>query len=185
MAHIKIGKDSIAHEGKYLRMIHRQFRGSAGSGIWEFVERKTHGPIVAVLPVTKKNEVILIKTLRIPWKRYIVEMCAGLMDKKGESQARLVRRELLEETGYRAGRLEKLIEGPYNAGLSTDSLAIYLAREATYVRKPVLENAEDITVLKVPLARLAHFLAHPPKGVLVDVKLFSILYWLRKRGYPC
>ena len=185
MARIKIGKDSTAHEGEHIRMIYRRFRGLAGPGIWEFVERKTRGPIVAVLPVTKKNEVVLVKTFRIPWKRYIVEMCAGLMDKKGESLVRLARRELLEETGYRAGRLEKLIEGPFDAGMSTDSLAVYLAPEATYVRKPVLENAEDIAVLKIPLARLAHFLTHPPKGVLVDVKIFSILYWLRKRGYLC
>lgn len=185
MARIKIGKDSIAHEGKHIRMIERRFHGLKGPGVWEFVERKTRGPIVAALPVTAKNEVILVKTYRVPWRRYIIEMCAGLMDKKGESPARLARRELLEETGYHATRFEKLVEGPFNAGLSTDSLVIYLARGAVYARKPVLENAEDIAVLKIPLARLAHFLAHPPKGVLVDVKLFSILYWLRKRGYSC
>jgi ADP-ribose pyrophosphatase len=184
MAKIQIKNDELVFEGKFIRLIRRHFRGALGKdGIWEIVQRKMHGKIVVVAAVTPRSEVILTKIFRVPLKTYVIELPAGLADRKGEDSSTLARRELLEETGYTAKRFEKLAVGTFDAGLTTDEMVIYLGRDARRVRKPQHENGEDIEVLKVPSRKLAHFLAHPPKDVKVDVKLFGLLYHLKRKGF--
>ena len=149
------------------------------------VRRKIYGSIVAVLAITDKNEAVLITNYRIPIKRTVIELPIGLTDKKGEADMAAAKRELLEETGYTARKFEKLLVGPFNPGLVSDHLVIYLARGARRVQKPEHENGEEIKVLTVPLKKIRRFLLHPPRGVLVDWKIFSALYQLQKRGYDC
>lgn len=178
-----IEKDVVVFNGRYIQTIKRHFRNriTRKSGVWEMVKRKTHGRIVAVVALTPKLEVILTKIYRVPWKRWMIETCAGLADKKGESEISLARRELLEETGYAVARMEKIISGPFNAGLLADDIVYYLGVGARKVQEPELEDAEDIEVLKIPLKKLEYFLWHPPRGTLVDIKLFAILSLLEKR----
>lgn len=184
MPKIRIGKDEVVYDGIFLQTIKRHFRGRyKKDGLWEMVRRRIYGKIVFVAPITDKQELVLIKMYRIPLKAYSIELCAGLPDKKGESEIQIAKRELLEETGYRARRFEKIMSGPYNTGLVADEISVYLATGAHYAQKPKLENSEDITVLKIPLKRAYHFLLHPPRGVKVDTKIFAVLYLLKKRGY--
>ena len=182
--HFKLGRDRIVHEGKFIRTIHRDFIGTQGKPeVWEMIQRKIHGRIVGVVALTKKNELVMNKIYRVPLKSYILEFPAGLSDKKGESEISLARRELLEETGYAAKKFELLMRGPYNSGLTADELSLYLARNAKKVREPEPENAEDIEVVLIPLARFYHALTRPQKGLKVDIKNFGVLELLRKKGY--
>ncbi len=187
MRKLQIKNDIVVYDGKFLQTIKRHFKNRATGkpGVWEMVRRKTYGRIVAVIALTQKREIILIKIFRIPFKCYIIEACAGLMDKKGESEAGMARRELLEETGYKVSRLRRLVAGPFNSGALADEIVYYVGTGARKVKEPELENAEDIEVLKVPLKKLRAFLTRPPRGVKVDMKLFGILYLLEKAGYPC
>ncbi len=181
---ITIGNDRIAYKGKFLTTIHREFRGTHGAkGVWEMVKRNIHGRIVGVVAITKENKIVMNKIYRVPLKSYILEFPAGLTDKKGESEITLARRELLEETGYATKKFELLVRGPYNAGLTSDELSLYLARGARKVKEPEHENAEDIEVVTIPLSRFSRYLTHPPKGLRIDVKTFGVLYLLRKKGY--
>lgn len=182
MTAIRIGRDEVAFSGRYIQVIRRHFFDRGGSkGVWEVVKRKTYGRIVAVVPVTPAREVILVSIYRIPLKSRVIEMCAGLMDKKGESETELARRELLEETGYAVGEMEKIAAGPFNAGLLADEMAVYAGFDAKKVQAPHLEGAEDIRVLKVPLRKMHAFLSNPPRGVKIDLKLFGVTYLLEKR----
>lgn len=181
---IKIGKDYIVHKGKFLTTVHREFRGIHGKkSTWEMVTRNIHGRIVGIVAITPKNEVVMNKHYRVPLKSYILEFPAGLTDKKGESEISLARRELLEETGYAAKKFQLLVRGPYNAGLTSDELSLYLATDARKVKATEHENAEDIEVVVIPLSKLYRYLTHPPKGLVIDMKIFGALYLLQKKGY--
>ena len=182
MSKLIIEKDEIAYDGKYMQTIRRHFKNceTGERGIWEMVRRKTHGRIVCIVPITQKKEVILVKIFRVPAKSWIIEACAGLMDRKGESEELLARRELLEETGYKVGRAVKLMEGPYNSGLTADEIITFLGFGAKKVQEPFLEPSEDIEVIKVPIKRLGKFLKNPPAAAKVDIKLFAVLYHLEK-----
>ena len=183
-AKIKTGRDRIAHKGKFLTTIHRGFRGIHGKKeVWEMVKRNIHGRIVGVVAITPKNEVVMNKIYRVPLKSYVLEFPAGLSDKKGESEVALARRELLEETGYVAEKLELLVRTPVYAGLVEDEMAIYLATDVKKLMDPDYENAEDIGVITIPLSKLYRYLTHPPKDLVIDMKIFGALYLLERKGY--
>ena len=95
LSHIK---DEVVFDGKYTQMILRHVLSKSGKPIvWEMVRRKTHGRIVAIVPVTIKKEVVLVKIYRVPVQSYVIEACAGLMDVRGESEEDAARREMLED----------------------------------------------------------------------------------------
>ena len=186
MPKIKIKKDRVAFEGKFISLIIREFIGVHGTrGQWEMVDRRVFGDVVAIAAVTAQNELIVEKIYRMPVKKYAIELPAGLADRKNESSRALARRELLEETGYAADKFTRMARGVFNAARDNDRMSVFLAENARKVREPDHENAEDITVLKIPLSRLYHFLTHPPKNSEVDLKLFGVPYLLEKHGYTC
>ena len=88
------------------------------------------------------------------------------------------RSELLEETGYEAGRLEQLVEGPSSAGLSTEVYALFLARDVCRVGPGGGDHSEDIEVHLVALDRAERWLdAKRRQGVMVDPKVYAGLYF--------
>ena len=85
-----------------------------------------HGGAVAIIALTDKNEVILIKQFRKAIEDIIWEIPAGKLE-KGESPKECAIRELKEETGYSANNL-KLIHKFYSSpGFSNQKIYIYLA----------------------------------------------------------
>jgi len=176
----KIVRDELVHDGEYVQYIDRHFVDMNGNlGIWEMVRRKTFGRIVQVAGVTPDNHLVCIKIYRIPVQDYVLELPAGLMDKQGESEAEMAKRELLEETGYVGDEPELLVAGTFNAGLTGDELAIYLIRNAKAEQKPQPEGAEDIQVMTIPMARVLDFLRQ--SKLKVDVKIAGVLPFLAEK----
>src|SRR3989344_8254650 len=106
----EVGKDEIVYKGRYFDTVRRHFRNrnSAKPLRWEMVSRKTNGRIVSIIGLTPRSEIILTKIYRIPLKCWIIEVCAGLADRKGESEEARARRGLLEENGYKVMKLKRL-----------------------------------------------------------------------------
>src|SRR3989304_9343121 len=179
---VKIVKKEIAYRGPYVSVENHHFISKKGNNlVWQVVKRANSKKIVIVFALTKKKEVLLTKMFRIPQKSFVIEYPAGLTDRKGEAYPAAARRELLEETGYRAGRLIKIIEGPFNAGMSVDRAVVFFAPDVMYARKPLLDEAEEIDVIKVPIGKFVDFVMHPPKGCLVDIKMLGAVPILKKR----
>lgn len=177
MSKLLLGSDKILHDGRFVQLIERPFTNQQTSetGHWEFVQRKVHGRIVAIVALTPAHELVLTKIFRVPLNGYIIECCAGLADQRGEDEKVLARRELLEETGYVCGKLRLIMAGPFNAGLNADHIAFYLGTNAQKVSEPKLEAAEDIEVVLVHAKGLTSLLTNPPVGVEVDVKLWALV----------
>jgi 8-oxo-dGDP phosphatase len=102
-----------------------------------------HPGAVAILGLDDANRVLMIKQYRHPVGRMLWEIPAGLRDHPGEDPLITARRELLEETGYRAGDWRVLADFYSSPGFSTERLRVFLARdleevpeeERTFVRK--------------------------------------------------
>lgn len=180
---MKVFKKEIAYDGPYLQIWNHHFVSKTGKkAIWQVAKRKRSRKIVIVFALTKKKEVLLTKQYRIPAGFKVIELPAGLTDKKSESYESAARRELLEETGYRAQKLIKIIEGPFNAGMTGDIAVVFFAPDVEYAQEQNLDDSEEIEVIKVPLKSFVHFVTHSPKKVLVDLKMLGYLPILEKRG---
>jgi ADP-ribose pyrophosphatase len=171
-------------QGKFLHVIGKEFENRNGTrGLWESVERTNSREIVAIFPVTKDKEVVLTKQFRFPLEAYAVESPAGLSDKAGEDLEATARRELWEETGYRAGKMIKIAAGPFNSGMSGDVMVIFYAPDVEYAggHEEAGDDSEEIEVVKVPLSEFYDFCTRPHDGFMVDIKLLANLKILEEK----
>ena len=84
---MRILKDEKIYDGEFIRVVKRHFIDREGTQrVWEMVERKTHGRIVAIAAITPQAELVLEKTFRLPLATAVVELPAGVMDIEGESE---------------------------------------------------------------------------------------------------
>jgi ADP-ribose pyrophosphatase len=82
------------------------------------------------MPVNDKKHILLVKQYRLPARKYLWELPAGTVD-PGETVFQAARRELAEETGLRAGKMQKLAEFYPSPGFLTEKMTIYLATDLT------------------------------------------------------
>ena len=119
----------------------------------------THPGAVGVVALDESGpgpRVLMIRQYRHPVGRLLWELPAGLRDVAGEPLLRTGRRELLEETGYRAERWNVLVDYFTSPGIITERLRVFLARGVELVpaaeRDFVPENEEaHLLVDWVPL----------------------------------
>ena len=122
-------------------------------------EAVTHPGAVGVVALDESGpapRVLMIRQYRHPVGRLLWELPAGLRDVAGEPLLRTGRRELLEETGYRAERWNVLVDYFTSPGIITERLRVFLARGVELVpaaeRDFVPENEEaHLLVDWVPL----------------------------------
>jgi len=103
-----------------------------------------HPGSVVVLPLVDDDAVVLIEVVRVAVGRTLVELPAGTLDRPGEPPAEAAARELAEETGYRAGRLEPLGELWMSPGILRERMHLFVARDLQ-AGQQALEPGEFIT----------------------------------------
>jgi ADP-ribose pyrophosphatase len=109
---------------------------------------------VQILPVTANDQAVMVRQYRHGCGQILLELPGGLIDKNDIDPYESARRELLEETGYRAEDLLLLTKTyPQPAVLNNIGLT-YLARDVTKAANPRLDPAEDIEVCLVDLERI-------------------------------
>lgn len=169
--------------GRWLRIRKR--------GTWEFAERTNPGGAVIVVATTDADEVLFVEQYRVPIECLTIEMPAGLVgDLEGQAHEGVVetaQRELEEETGYRAGRIDFVMAGPSSAGMSNEQVAFVRARGLQRVGAGGGDETEQIVVHHVPREGVAAWLAgRAAAGYSIDPKLYAGLYFLERdaRGVP-
>ena len=119
----------------------------------EIVEQ---GNVVAILAIDDDDEAILVNEFRYP-VGYVLEIPAGTVD-KGETPLKCAKRELLEETGYKAKKIEHLIRFFPKLGYNTQIIDCYVATELTKISEPNLDEDELITVKKIKFRKLLNMI---------------------------
>lgn len=89
-----------------------------------------HPGSVVILPLLSNGHVVLVRQFRYPARAFLWELVAGSME-SGESVVRAARRELLEETGYRARRIKPLLSFYPSPGFLTERMHLVEARDLT------------------------------------------------------
>lgn len=152
-------------------------------GKWEYVSRARGIRAAVILAIDTdefgEDHVILVEQFRVPLDRPCIELPAGLIgdgDDLGEAAELAGARELEEETGYAAARIENLGEFYSSPGMVTESYTLLRAHELSKVGPGGGTPGENITVHRVPLAGLEAFVAERRAlGDAIDGKLLMLL----------
>lgn len=170
-------KKVVLKKGRYLSFVKR--------GVWEYVERVNCSGAVVILALTADKKVIFVEQFRPAVQKRVVEFPAGLVNdtksRNKESLLSAAKRELLEETGYQAGKIKKLMCGPVSSGICSDMMTIVQALDIKKVAKGGGDELESIRVYKIPLKKAEKWLEQKRKnGILVGTRIYAGLYLLNK-----
>ncbi len=170
--------DSLLAQTPHLQLLRRNG--------WDFVRRTTASGVVAIIAVTPHDELLLIEQYRPPVGQRVIEWPAGLvadtLAAQGESLEQAAVRELLEETGYRAGSVRSMVTGASSAGLTDELTDFVLATQLERVSPGGGDESEEITLHHVPRARVDSWLRQQTQaGRLIDARVPSGLYLLERK----
>ena len=143
--------------------------GSDGNpeALWKR-EIVVHPGAVAVVALTRQREVVFVRQYRHAARSRLLELPAGTRE-PGEAPEATARRELAEETGYRARTLRRLGAFFSAPGFSTEKIHLFRADGVTPGR-PSPEPGEDIEVVRLPLAEARRRAA---RGEFEDAKTLA------------
>ena len=157
-----------------------RFITAVRDGRWEYVRRARNIRAVVILAETDAGEVVLIEQHRVPIGRRCLELPAGLIgDDDGGADDTVEAagaRELIEETGYRPERVERLGDFYSSPGMVAEGFTLVRASGLTRVGEGGGIDGEDIVVHHVRRDAIAAFVAAKrDAGVGIDVKLLLLL----------
>jgi ADP-ribose pyrophosphatase len=161
--------EEIVWQGKYITTKRR--------GPWEYVSR-SRGIGAAVILAIEDGHVLLVEQWRVPLQARCLELPAGLVGDETESEdvSTSAARELEEETGYHADRIEIIGTFASSPGMVSETFTLVRAHGLTRVGDGGGVPGEDITVYRVPLVDVAGFIADKRRdGVVIDVKMLALL----------
>ena len=134
-----------------------------------------HGGSAVMMAVDGKKRVLLVRQYRLPARASLWELPAGRVD-PGESVLAAARRELIEETGYRARRWKKLLWFYASPGYVSEKMTLYVATELTAGEAQPMED-ENIECRWFTARELERMIR---AGKIVDAKtLIGFMAWRR------
>lgn len=136
------------YEGRILSL--REDTVLLAGGVEARREIVEHAPVVAIVPVDDRGRVLMVRQFRLPAQDVLLEIPAGGVD-PGEEIEAAAQRELREETGYRAQRLQRIAGFYVSPGYVTEFIHVFLATGLSHDPQEA-DADEDIVVQPVPLA---------------------------------
>jgi ADP-ribose pyrophosphatase len=149
-------------------------------GRWEYVGRSRGIHAAVILAIDPDDHVILVDQFRVPLGKRCIELPAGLVgdheEHADEDAAVAASRELEEETGYRAGRMEKVGEFYSSPGMVSESFTLFRAHDLVKVGDGGGIESEDIVVHRIPVSGIKEATAQwREQGYAIDVKMLTLL----------
>jgi ADP-ribose pyrophosphatase len=158
----------VVYDGSRIRLELHRLEDEDGRRIKK--EVVAHPGAVVILPFLDDRTILLIRNRRYTVNAVLIELPAGTLE-KNEDPINCAGRELLEETGYLAGRLAPLQSFYASPGILTEKLHAFAAYDLE-PRSSALEEAEEITLLPTPMDEAIEMIR---TGEIVDGKTIATL----------
>ena len=131
------------------------------------------------VPITSDKKVILLRQYRFAVSRYLLEFPAGTLE-IGETPINSIKREIQEETGFKAEKWDKLGSLVNAPGYSDEVIHLFLARDLSKLKSEVKGDLdEDIEVLILAPHELDNIIANGDE--ILDAKTVSA--WFRAKQF--
>jgi len=169
-----INHASALYAGRVFHMVRENITLDNGTTV--DIDTIRHPGAAAIVPLTERGSVILIRQYRHSVGGYIWEIPAGTL-KQGEDPLVCAGRELTEETGFSAGSLVKVGEITPVPGYSDERIHLFLA-EGLAPATQNLDSDEVLDVHEVPMNRVWDMI---DRGDIQDAKSICGLFMARRR----
>lgn len=158
--------DTVLHEGHVISLSRSRFEAPDGTEFDRDIIR--HPGAVSVVPLLGDGEVVLVRQYRAAIDQMVLEIPAGKRDVADEPTEVTAQRELIEEVGFAADRLELLARFHNSVGFSNEFSYVYLGRglQPAPMDRQGIEEAY-MEIVRVPLADTPAMIA---EGEITDAK---------------
>ena len=167
MEQIKRLKRELKFEGTILKFYQDTMQIPNGNtAVWDFI---AHKGAAAVVPVLPDGRIIMVRQYRNALERYTLELPAGAVNEVDEPKEICAVRELEEETGYRAGKMEWLINLNTTVAFCNEFIGIYLATELEKTH----QHLDEDEYVDVEFCELAELMDMIYTGKITDGKTIA------------
>ncbi|MCS7263651.1 MAG: NUDIX hydrolase [Armatimonadetes bacterium] len=135
-----------------------------------------HPGAIAVVPIMNDGKVLLVRQFRYAVGKTLIEIPAGTLN-LDETPEECAQRELSEETGFTAGKLERLTSLYLAPGYSTELIYLFIATEL----KPTEGERDQDEILEVVKMPLEEAIVAIERGEIQDAKTIAALLLVKKR----
>jgi ADP-ribose pyrophosphatase len=137
-----------------------------------------HGGSAVIMPIDDKGRILLVRQYRLPARQALWELSAGRVD-AGESVLQAAKRELREETGFRAKKWSKLNSFYVSPGFLEEKMTIYVVEELSAGKTDPMEDER----IEVRWFRPRELDGMIREGKIIDAKtMIGFLAWKRYGG---
>lgn len=155
-------EEEIIEQNQFITYLKRRYQMPDGSFRDYYLADYKDGSVVFAL--TKDKKVLLVREFRPGPERWLLDLPAGAVD-RGEDALKTAHRELLEETGYKAGRiipLGSLVEHSYLKGIDYLYLALECEKDENY-------QLQEESTVGVEVLSWEEFEKHLKKGEMIQL----------------
>ena len=171
----KLEKSKILFEGKVFNLKVDEIEYNSGNkGIREIV---VHPGGAVVIPVTDEGKLIMVTQFRYPFQTTLLEFPAGKLD-IDENPLDCAVRELEEETGYKAAKVNELGKIYTAPGYCTETLHIFIAQELKQGDHKREEGEYGMEIYEFDIAEIE---AKIKSGEIIDAKTICAVYFLKSK----
>jgi ADP-ribose pyrophosphatase len=163
-------KQSLVYKGVRFDVHSLQIQGKSGKMIQR--DAVVHPGAVVILPLLDNDKIVMIRNHRFAVGAELWELPAGTLETK-EEPVETAHRELIEETGYAADKMEAMTIFYTTPGFCNEVMHAYLAKDLTMVGQ-ALEDNEEIVVKPVSLYKALEMIRN---GTIRDAKTIAALLY--------
>lgn len=169
-------RETLRYQGDRFHVVHIEPDAASGLPSRDVIR---HPGAVVIIPLLDDQHLCVIENYRLSVARTLIELPAGTRQ-AGEPPELTASRELEEETGLRAGRLDYLGMLLMSPGILDEKMYVFLAQDLQHTAQR-LEPDERITTLKVSINEAYRWIAD---GKIEDAKSLAalMLFDLKRRG---
>ncbi len=172
---LQVLSSKLVYDGKVFKVTSDKVREPSGITAQRDIIHHSGSVVVLAIDEQQGDEplVLLERQYRYAARDYLWELPAGRID-PGEKALAGAKRELIEETGYRAKRWKRAVVFYASPGFLDETMAIYLARDLT-LGEAAPEEDESIECKLLPLSQAIAMIF---KGAIRDGKTIAGVLWL-------